>query len=49
MSEQDESGERTELPTEKRRREAREQGNIPRSRELATAAVFGAGVLAIVA
>ena len=49
MSEQDESGERTELPTEKRRREAREQGNIPRSRELATAAVFGAGVLAIIA
>ena len=48
MSEQDESGERTELPTEKRRREAREQGNIPRSRELATAAVFGAGVLAII-
>ena len=42
MSEQDESGERTELPTEKRLREAREQGNIPRSRELATAAVFGA-------
>ena len=49
MSEQDESGERTELPTEKRLREAREQGNIPRSRELATAAVFGAGVLAIIA
>jgi flagellar biosynthetic protein FlhB len=48
MSEQDESGERTELPTEKRLREAREQGNIPRSRELATAAVFGAGVLAII-
>lgn len=47
MSEQDESGERTELPSEKRLREAREQGNIPRSRELATAAVFGAGVLAI--
>ena len=47
MSEQDESGEKTELPSEKRLRDAREQGNIPRSRELATAAVFGAGVLAI--
>lgn len=47
MSEQDESGEKTELPSEKRLREAREQGNIPRSRELATAAVFTAGVLAI--
>jgi flagellar biosynthetic protein FlhB len=46
MSEQDESGERTELPTEKRLREAWEQGNIPRSRELATA--FGAGVRAII-
>ncbi|TWI02814.1 flagellar biosynthetic protein FlhB [Luteimonas cucumeris] len=49
MSEQDESGERTEQPSEKRLREAREQGNIPRSRELATAAVFGAGVIAIAA
>jgi flagellar biosynthetic protein FlhB len=49
MAEQDESGERTELPTEKRLREAREQGNIPRSRELATAAVFGAGVLTVIA
>lgn len=37
MSAQDESGERTELPTEKRFRDACEQG---RSRELATAAVF---------
>lgn len=49
MAEQDESGERTELPTEKRLRDAREQGNIPRSRELATAAVFGAGVLTVIA
>ncbi|GGD41838.1 flagellar biosynthesis protein FlhB [Pseudoxanthomonas indica] len=47
MSESDESGEKTELPSEKRLREAREQGNIPRSRELATAAVFAAAVLAI--
>ncbi|KAF1722446.1 flagellar biosynthesis protein FlhB [Pseudoxanthomonas wuyuanensis] len=49
MAEQDQSGERTEQPTEKRLREAREKGNIPRSRELATAAVFGAGVLAMAA
>lgn len=49
MSENEQSGEKTELPTEKRLREAREQGNIPRSRELATAAVFSAGVLAIYA
>ena len=47
MAEQDESGERTEQPTEKRLRDAREKGDIPRSRELATAAVFGAGVLAV--
>ncbi len=49
MAEQDESGERTEQPTEKRLREAREKGNVPRSRELATAAVFSAGVLAVLA
>lgn len=49
MSENEPSGEKTELPTEKRLREAREQGNIPRSRELATAAVFTAGVVAIYA
>ncbi|RBK05314.1 flagellar biosynthesis protein FlhB, partial [Xanthomonas oryzae pv. oryzae] len=30
-------------------REAREQGNIPQSRELSTAAVFGAGVFALMA
>lgn len=48
MAEQDESGERTEQPTEKRLRDAREKGNIPRSHELATAAVFGAGVLAVI-
>jgi len=49
MSENEQAGEKTELPTEKRLRDAREQGNIPRSRELATAAVFGAGVLALMA
>lgn len=49
MSENEDGGERTELPTGKRLREAREQGNIPRSRELATAAVFSAGVFALMA
>ncbi len=49
MSENEEAGEKTEQPTEKRLRDAREQGNIPRSRELGTAAVFGAGVLALMA
>ncbi|PPU72755.1 MULTISPECIES: flagellar biosynthesis protein FlhB [Xanthomonas] len=49
MSESEDGGERTELPTEKRLREAREQGNIPQSRELSTAAVFGAGVFGLMA
>ncbi len=49
MSENEEAGEKTEQPTEKRLRDAREQGNIPRSRELGTAAVFGAGVIALMA
>lgn len=49
MSENESAGEKTEQPTEKRLREAREKGNIPRSRELGTAAVFGAGVLAVMA
>ncbi|GAB3049312.1 flagellar biosynthesis protein FlhB [Stenotrophomonas tumulicola] len=49
MSENEDGGEKTEQPTEKRLREAREQGNTPRSRELATAAVFGGGVLAVMA
>ncbi len=50
MAEQQDSGQdRTEEPTEKRLREAREQGQIPRSRELSTAAVFGAGVLTLFA
>ena len=48
MSEQDQSGEKTEQPSEKRLRDAREKGDVPRSRELATAAVFGAGALAII-
>jgi flagellar biosynthetic protein FlhB len=48
MAENEQAGERTELPTEKRLREAREKGNIPRSRELATAAVFSAGVFTLI-
>jgi flagellar biosynthetic protein FlhB len=48
MAEQDQSGEKTEQPSEKRLRDAREKGDIPRSRELATAAVFGAGALAVI-
>ncbi|WP_045727419.1 flagellar biosynthesis protein FlhB [Xanthomonas sp. GPE 39] len=47
MSENEEGAERTEQPTEKRLREAREQGNIPRSRELATAAVFSSSIFAL--
>ncbi len=49
MSENESAGEKTEQPTEKRLRDAREQGNLPRSRELGTAAVFGTGVLAVMA
>ena len=49
MAEQDQSGEKTEQPTEKRLRDARDKGDVPRSRELATAAVFGAGTIAIIA
>ena len=47
MSENESAGEKTEQPTEKRLRDAREQGNLPRSRELGTAAVFGAGANAL--
>ncbi len=38
-------GERTEKPTSRRRQKARRQGQIPRSRELASAAAFVAAVL----
>lgn len=48
MAEGDEGGQdKTHDPTEKRLRESREQGQIPRSRELSTAAVFGASVLCL--
>ncbi|MCY1418448.1 Flagellar biosynthetic protein FlhB [compost metagenome] len=43
MSEDQSSEDRTEEPTEKRRREAREKGQLPRSRELNTLAVLLAG------
>jgi len=46
-SENEAAGEKTEQPTARRLQQAREQGNWPRSRELATAAVFSAGVLAV--
>jgi len=48
-NENEASGEKTEQPTERRLQQAREQGNWPRSRELATASVFTAGVLAVFA
>jgi flagellar biosynthetic protein FlhB len=46
MSSEDQE-DRTEAPTEKRLREAREKGNVPRSRELANVAVLGCAVLAL--
>lgn len=46
MSSEDQE-DRTEQPTEKRLREARERGNVPRSRELANVAVLGCAVLAL--
>lgn len=47
MAENENGQEKTELPSEKRIREAREKGDVPRSRELSTAAVFGLGVAAL--
>lgn len=41
--------EKTEQPTERKLREAREQGRVPRSRELNGAAVFGAAVAILLA
>ena len=49
MAENENGQEKTELPSEKRIREAREKGDVPRSRELSTAAVFGLGVAALLA
>ena len=46
---QDSGQDRTEEPTEKRLREAREKGDVPRSRELANLAVLGMTALAMLA
>lgn len=46
MSSEDQE-DRTEQPSEKRLREARERGQVPRSRELANVAVLGCAVLAL--
>ena len=46
MSETD-NEDRTEAPSEKRLREARERGDSPRSRELANVAVLGCATLAL--
>ncbi|HEY4555683.1 MAG TPA: flagellar biosynthesis protein FlhB [Lysobacter sp.] len=48
MSEQDQD-DKTELPSEKRLREARERGDTPRSRELGNVAVLGSAALALLA
>jgi len=47
VAENENGQERTEEPTAKRLREARDKGQIPRSRELSSAAVVGAGGLAL--
>lgn len=49
MAENENGQEKTEEPSLKRLQDAREKGNIPRSRELATVAVFGAGVASLLA
>lgn len=46
MADDGSDAERTEQPSPKRLSEAREQGNVPRSRELSTAAVVAAGAVA---
>jgi len=42
------ASEKTEKATPKRRREARKQGQVPRSRELSTAVVVGAGAMLMI-
>ncbi|SBV36109.1 putative flagellar biosynthetic protein FlhB [uncultured Stenotrophomonas sp.] len=49
MAENEDGTEKTEQPTAKRLREAREKGNVPQSRELSTATVFVAAVLSLYA
>ena len=48
MSESDRE-DRTEQPTAKRLQQARERGDVPRSRELANVAVLGCASLALLA
>jgi len=47
MAENENGAERTEQPTAKRLEDAYKDGNIPRSKELGTLAVFAAGVAAL--
>lgn len=49
MSDAADREDRTEAPSPKRLREARERGNVPRSKELANVAVLGATVVAMLA
>lgn len=49
MSETADREDRTEAPSAKRLRDARERGDLPRSRELANVAVLGASVIALMA
>lgn len=49
MSQDADRADRTEEPTEKRLREAREKGDVPRSRELANLAVLGMTAVALLA
>ncbi|MCD9008038.1 flagellar biosynthesis protein FlhB [Luteimonas sp. XNQY3] len=49
MAENENGQEKTEEPSQKRLQDARQKGDVPRSRELATVAVFGAGVASLLA
>ena len=47
MAEDDSSQEKTEEPTPKRLEKAKEEGQVPRSRELTTTAVVLAGTIGL--
>src|SRR5690606_25911855 len=47
MAENEDGQEKTEQPTGRRLEKAAEEGNVPRSQELGTAAVFGTAVVAL--
>lgn len=49
MAENEDGQEKTEQPTPRRREKAAGEGNLPRSRELGTAAVFGIAVVGLMA